>query len=137
MVAGRKWLYGVVALAASAMLVSAVGLYLTLSSRIAPEAAVRGAPATAATPATPQNAAPAATAPSLEIVAERLAQRLKDKDGTGEDWALLARTYVNLKRYPEAADAFAKALEKMPGNKDFIAGQAAARKAAAEAAPAR
>ncbi len=137
MAAGRKWLYGVVALAAGAMLASGVGLYLKLSSRTAPEAAVGGVPAPAATPATPQTAVPAATAPSIEVAAERLAQRLKDKDGTGEDWALLARSYVHLKRYPEAVDAFGKALQKMPGNQAFIDGQAAARKAAAEAAPAR
>ena len=136
MVAGRKWLYGVVALAASAMLASGVGLYLKLSSRTASETSVGGVPATA-TPATPQTAMPAATAPSIEVAAERLAQRLKDKDGTGDDWALLARSYVHLRRYPEAVEAFGKALQKMPGNQAFIDGQAAARKAAAEAAPAR
>ncbi len=138
MVAARKWLFGIIALAASAMLVTGVALYLELSSRTAPEATVGGVPATAATPtATGQGDGSNGAAPSVEVAAERLAQRLKDKDGTADDWALLARSYVHLKRYPEAVDAFAKALQKMPGNPAFIEGQAAARKAAAEAAPAR
>ncbi len=42
-----------------------------------------------------------------------------------------------MQRYPEAVDAFAQALEKMPGNAAFLAEQSAARKAAAEGAVAR
>jgi len=128
---GSKWRYRVVAVAAGAVLVSGLTLYLKLSSRPAPETMSAGTPMAAATP---QNAEATTTAPSIDVAAERLAQRLREKDGTGEDWALLARSYVHLKRYPEAVDAFAKALEKMPGNQAFIDAQAAARKAAAEAA---
>jgi cytochrome c-type biogenesis protein CcmH/NrfG len=132
---GSKWRYRIVAIAAGAVLASGLGLYLKLSWRPAPEPMPRSAPMAASAPAaTAQNAAPADAAPSIDVAAERLAQRLKEKDGTGEDWGLLARSYVHLKRYPEAVDAFAKALEKMPGNRAFIDGQAAARKAAAEAA---
>ncbi len=132
---GSKWRYLVVAVAAGAVLMSGLSLYLKLSSRPAPEPIPGSGPTAAAAPAaTAQDAMPTAAAPSIEVAAERLAQRLREKDGTGEDWALLARSYVHLKRYPEAVDAFAKALQKMPGNQAFIDGQAAARKAAAEAA---
>ncbi len=133
----RKVLYGVIALAAAAVLVAGAGLYLKLSSRAetGPMSGATAMPARGS--AAPQDAVPAAAAPSIEVAAERLAQRLKEKDGTGDDWALLARTYVHLKRYPEAIDAFAKALQKIPGNEAFLNEQAAARKAIAPAAPAR
>ena len=81
--------------------------------------------------------APRPNVPSIEASAEKLAQRLRDSDGTAEDWALLARSYVHLQRYVDAVAAFARALEKSPGNAAFAAEQAAARKAAAELAVAR
>ncbi len=135
---GSKWRYLVVAVAAGAVLMSGLSLYLKLSLHPAPEPMPGSGPTAAAAPAaTAQDAAPTSAAPSIDVAADRLAQRLREKDGTGDDWALLARSYVHLKRYPEAVDAFAKALQKMPGNQAFIDGQAAARKAAAEAVPGR
>ena len=78
---------------------------------------------------------PAAAVPSIEVAADRLAQRLKANDGTADDWALLARSYVQMRRYQEAVDAFGRALQKMPGNQAFIDEQAAAKKAAGGGAP--
>ena len=132
---GRKWFYGTAAVAVVAVVGSGVGLYFKLSSRAAPDATPHGPMATA--PAAQQGTMPAAAAPSMEVAADRLALRLKEKGGTGDDWALLARSYVHLKRYPEAVEAYAKALEKMPGNQAFIDGQTAARNAAAGTLPAR
>ncbi len=133
MVSGtRSWRYAVVAVAASAVLVSGLGMYLKLSSRTVPQPVAGAVPMTAAPTVSPD---PTSAAPSIDVAAERLAQRLKEKDGTGDDWALLARSYVYLKRYPEAVDAFGKALQKAPGNQAFIEGQAAARRAAGEKAP--
>ncbi len=128
--------YGVAALAVAAVLASGIVLYWKIASREAP-AAVSANPhrADAAASAAPQGA-PTATAPSMEVATEGLARRLKAQGGSADDWALLARSYVHLKRYPEAVDAFAKALELNPADQSLIAAQAAARQAAGMA-PAR
>lgn len=131
----RKWLYGIVGVAAVAVLVTAGGIYLKASSHVdsAPAAVMpQSGPMDGAMPGT---SAPAGAVPSMEVVTDRLAQRLKSKDGTADDWALLAQSYVQAKRYPEAVDAFGKALQKKPGDKALIDEQAAARKAAEGAAP--
>jgi hypothetical protein len=73
--------------------------------------------------------------PTIDVAAERMAKRLQASGGTGDEWALLARTYVELKRYPDAVGAYARALEKMPGNETLLTEQASAR--AAAAVPAR
>jgi cytochrome c-type biogenesis protein CcmH/NrfG len=130
----RRWILGIVGLALLAVVASAIGLYVMGSSRIEPgrvpsvERAATGAPGKGP-------GAAAAPAPSIDVLAERLAQRLKDSDGTADDWALLARSYVQMQRYPEAVDAFGKALQKMPDNQAFKDEQAAARKAAAGSTP--
>ena len=114
----RKWLYGIVGLAVLATIATAIGLYVIGSSRVDP----------GRVPGVPQAATPA---PSIEVLAERMAQRLKDGDGTADEWALLARSYVQMQRYPEAVAAFGKAIAKNPGNQAFIDEQAAAGKARA------
>jgi cytochrome c-type biogenesis protein CcmH/NrfG len=127
---GRKWFYVTMAVAVAAVAGSGVGLYYKLSSHAAPEAIAGHVPTTAAPAAASQSTVPNPAAPSMEVAAERLAQRLKQQGGTGDDWALLARSYVHLQRYPEAVDAFAKALELSPGDKALVEGQEAARRAA-------
>ncbi|MEO8676285.1 MAG: tetratricopeptide repeat protein, partial [Casimicrobiaceae bacterium] len=94
-------------------------------------------PGVATAPAMSGTAVPPAAVPSIEVVADRLAKRLNANDGTGDEWALLARSYVQMQRFPEAVDAFDKALRKMPGDQALIDAQAAARKAAGSAAPAK
>jgi cytochrome c-type biogenesis protein CcmH/NrfG len=131
----RKWLYAIVGLAAVAVLATAGGLYVMVSSRTGPSAADVAPRVGVRSPATEGNSVPAAAVPSIEAAADRLAQRLKANDGTADDWALLARSYVQMRRYEEAVDAFGKALQKMPGNQAFIDEQAAAKKAAGGAAP--
>jgi cytochrome c-type biogenesis protein CcmH len=130
-----RTIYAVAAIAAAAVLASGVVLYWKLASRDAPNA-VPVNPHAAGTADARAASTPTGAAPSMEVATERLALRLKQKGGTADDWALLARSYDNLKRYPEAADAFAKALELSPGDQSLIAGQAAARQAAGMA-PAR
>lgn len=135
MVLERKWAFRIVGLAVAAVALTGVGLYFTMSSRVEPGHAPDAAPSGAAGPAGAANAMPKAPVSSIEVAAERLEKRLKSSDGTADDWGLLARSYVQMKRYPEAVDAFSKALQKMPGNQTYIDEQAAARKAAAADAP--
>ncbi len=46
----------------------------------------------------------------METLVARLAAKLKDNPGDGVGWALLARSYVELRQFPEAVRAFAKAV---------------------------
>ena len=124
-----------IVVAAVAIAVTGTAMYVTFSRRFAvqPSLSEQASIGAATTPAATPGAAPRATAPSIEVSAEKLAQRLRENGGSADDWALLARSYVQIQRYPEAVDAFGKALEKLPGNPAFVAEQSAARKAAAEA----
>lgn len=133
----RKLLFGVVGVAAVAILAGAGVLYYKMSSRVEPATGMPPHPVAGDAPAGAGNAVPRAAVPSIEAAAEGLAQRLKAKDGTADEWALLARSYVQMRRFPEAVDAFAKALQKAPGDQALLTEQAAARKAAGEAAPAK
>ena len=48
-----------------------------------------------------------------------LARRLKADPADGEGWTLLARSYLQLNRIPEALEAYAKATTLVPGNADL------------------
>jgi cytochrome c-type biogenesis protein CcmH/NrfG len=71
--------------------------------------------------------------PTVEAAAEKLAKRLRENDGTSDDWALLARSYREMKRYPEALDAYDRAVKKAPDNTALAAEAADVRKNAAAA----
>ena len=128
----------IIGVALLSILVTGAGLYYFISKK-GGAASVPGLPATPPAPAmtAPADAsAPGAKAvPPMEMLAERLAKRLEQNDGTSEDWALLARSYVEIKRYPEATRAFERALQKSPGDEKLKADLAAAKQAAV-AAPA-
>lgn len=132
MMAEHNGVRAAIAIAVVAVAITGAGMYAYLSHRIAPEPLSTAVAVPSSGPGAPAGAASRTTAPTLEASAERLAQRLKEKDGSADDWALLARSYVQMGRNPEAVDAYTKALEKMPGNAKFLAEQAAARKAAGE-----
>jgi cytochrome c-type biogenesis protein CcmH/NrfG len=128
--------YGVAALAAAAVLASGVVLYWKIASREVPSPVTASPHRPDAATSGASQGMPTGTAPSMEVATEGLARRLKQQGGSADEWALLARSYVHLKRYPEAVDAFAKALELNPGDQSLVAAQAAARQAAGMA-PAR
>ena len=128
--------YAVAAVAAAAVLTSGVLLYWKIESRETTGAVPANPHAATAAASSPAQGAPGATAPSMEVATEGLARRLKQQGGSADEWALLARSYVHLKRYPEAVDAFAKALQLNPGDQSLVAAQTAARQAAGMA-PAR
>lgn len=50
----------------------------------------------------------------LNILLKRLEDRMEKEPDDAEGWALLARSYMELKRYPEAASTYAKASAKLP-----------------------
>jgi len=139
MMPDRKRVYAAIAIAAVAVVVTAVGLYAQLSRRAAhgPSSGDAAVAVSPPGPGAPAVAASRAAAPTIEVSAERLERRLKEKGGSADDWALLARSYVQIGRNAEAVDAFARALEKMPGNAAFVAEQSAARKAATNGAAPR
>jgi cytochrome c-type biogenesis protein CcmH/NrfG len=121
---------GVIAVLAIA--VSCALLYVKLGPRDG-----AGAPAS---PAMQAGAAPAAapgnpmtgkSSLSIDEAADRLAKRLQKQDGTADDWTLLARSYVEMRRYPEAVAAFESALKKSPSDTTLRSEMEAAKQAAA------
>lgn len=77
---------------------AALGLYLGL-----------GAPGT---PGQPFVERPQAPAGDMLQMAQSLSQRLAREGGSRDDWLLLSRTYAQLERYGEAANAARQALEQ-------------------------
>jgi cytochrome c-type biogenesis protein CcmH len=62
-----------------------------------------------------------ATAADIEVLVERLAQRMQAQPGDPEGWALLGRTYAALQRFEPARDAYAKAVALLPDNPHLLA----------------
>ncbi len=63
-------------------------------------------------------------AASQEQIVDRasaLAIRLKDKPDDVEGWSMLARSYITLGRYAEAADAYSHLVKLRPGNAELLA----------------
>jgi cytochrome c-type biogenesis protein CcmH len=69
----------------------------------------------------PEQASQQVTQEQIVAMVEQLAQRLKEKPGDAEGWVMLARSYLALRRFPEAADAYAHAVELVPGNARLLA----------------
>ena len=63
----------------------------------------------------------AVTAEQIAVMVERLAARLKENPNDAEGWHLLARSYTALGRFPEAADAYAKASALTPSDPQLLA----------------
>ncbi len=74
---------------------------------------------------------------SIDEAADRLSKRLQKQDGSADDWTLLARSYVELRQYPDAVRAFEQAIKKAPDDAKLRSEAALARQAAAGAAAPR
>jgi len=68
----------------------------------------------------PNHAANSGMNMDLEKLAAQLASKL-EKNPNPEGWALLARTYVQIKRYKEAVDAFEKASDLVKKDPNLLA----------------
>ena len=62
-----------------------------------------------------------ATQHQIEGMVERLAARLKENPDDVEGWKLLGRSYSALGRFPEAAEAYAKAAARAPRDAQVLA----------------
>ena len=84
------------------MPVAAVALYFLVGT----SAALSGVPPQSATVANP--GAPR-TQQAIEANVAALAKRLEQNPNDADGWTMLARSYINLEKYREASDAYAKA----------------------------
>lgn len=60
----------------------------------------------------------------VEEMVQQLADRLKKEPDNIEGWAILARTYYTMRRFPEAAAAYDKLNALVPNEPDLLADQA-------------
>lgn len=67
------------------------------------------------------NAEHSAMAGDLEPLLDSLKGKLENNPGDGAGWALLARSYVELKRHAEAVPAYEKAVKVIPDDAQLLA----------------
>ncbi len=96
---------------------AAVGLYLKLGT---PQSV---APQMAATDAAQANGQPphAVSFDKIREMAEKLAERLKQRPNDGQGWSMLARSYRVLGQFKEASDAYQHAIKLLPGDAQLLA----------------
>jgi cytochrome c-type biogenesis protein CcmH len=75
-----------------------------------------GEPPSAASAAPPER-----TQEQIEANVAKLAERLKSSPNDAQGWTMLARSYSQMEKYPEAANAYAKATELNPKDADLLA----------------
>jgi cytochrome c-type biogenesis protein CcmH len=87
-----------------------LGIYNTTGSWRLIDAPQPQAAAGTARPAQEQPAQGEQAAPSIEEMVERLAARMQQEPGDLEGWVMLGRSYFILKRYSDAAQAYANVM---------------------------
>lgn len=92
----------------------AIGLYVMLGTPA-------GLDPKQAAAAAGQDASHSITPEQIAAMTETLAERLKQNPNDLEGWAMLARSYGVLQRYPEAAKAYAEAVRLQPNNAQLLA----------------
>ena len=88
---------------------AAAALYWQLGT---PDALLAGSAARNAAQVTPQE---------VEAMVAKLAARLEQSPDDGNGWALLARSYLVMKRYPESIAAYERATSLLKDNADLLA----------------
>jgi cytochrome c-type biogenesis protein CcmH len=61
-----------------------------------------------------------ATQRQIEGMVERLAAKMKENPDDAAGWKLLGRSYASLGRFPEAVDAYARAVARAPRDADLL-----------------
>lgn len=119
---GRSRLGLVAAGTAIAVVAGAWWLYARLGAPTSIERDLSRAKGPGSAVATMPSAAERPNLPSMDTLAQRLALKLRTQTPEdGEGWALLARSYVELKQYREAADAFSNAAKRIPNDATLLA----------------
>lgn len=95
--------------------VLAVAIYLVLGSPKALDPQVA-----AARPAQEQQAHEV-TPEQIAAMVDNLAERMKANPDNVEGWVMLARSYNAMQRFPEAAQAYAQAIQRVPDNAQLLA----------------
>ncbi len=107
---------------ASALLVPLVGiaLYLNVGSpQIIPQLAANQTGAAPASPSTKD-------LPPMEELVARLAQKMQEQPENLEGWLMLGRSYLSMKRYPDAIAALDRAVALAPDNVSVLLASAEA-----------
>ncbi|MBU1236828.1 MAG: hypothetical protein KJ634_12540 [Gammaproteobacteria bacterium] len=102
---GNRWLLVV----AAGVVAFAIGVYAWKTGALAPPAEVPPIMSAAPTAMPPQPAGASGAGGDLSAMALRLAEKLTKDPTNGDGWALLGQTYIELRQYKEADQAFAKA----------------------------
>ena len=92
--------------------VLAIGFYAYLGQ---PEL-IEGVKKQAAAPAGHTSGSKSKNLPSVEEMVEKLATKLKENPNNAEGWFMLARSYMSMNRYKEAAEALEKTNKLVPNN---------------------
>jgi cytochrome c-type biogenesis protein CcmH len=91
--------------------VAAVLLYLQIGDRDAFSPMASG----------PQGGDHSISQQEMEAMVAKLAERMRANPGDPEGWAILARSYYVLGRFPEASEAYARLTEMVPNDADLLA----------------
>jgi cytochrome c-type biogenesis protein CcmH len=83
-------------------------------------------------PAAPAGAPAERSQAQIEANVAALAKRLQSNPNDAQGWTMLARSYISMERFGEAAGAYAKATELTPGDADLLAEYARASALAAD-----
>ena len=105
------------------VLVVPVGLYLALGTPTA-ITGVTSEPQTAGAQgqaASGDEAAHPITPEQVQAMIDKLAARLQQSPQDGEGWAMLARSYSFVRKFPEAVKAYEKATELLPNDSHLLA----------------
>lgn len=70
---------------------------------------------------TPRDAAHSVTAEQIEQMVAGLARRLQDEPDDPAGWSMLGRSYAAMGRFSEAADAYARAVKRVPDDAQLLA----------------
>ncbi|HEX4583800.1 MAG TPA: c-type cytochrome biogenesis protein CcmI [Burkholderiaceae bacterium] len=104
------------------VLVVPIGMYLALGTPAAINPLSSESQASAAQGQGGSDNAPHPITPEqVQAMIDQLAKRLEENPGNGEGWAMLARSYSYLRKFPEAVKAYEKATQLLPNDSHLFA----------------